>query len=54
LLIFLFSLAGVKAGWFGAFNGHAVTLFFVFISCISFPHVIAMHGFYRGRKKKAF
>jgi Brp/Blh family beta-carotene 15,15'-monooxygenase len=54
LLLFLFSLAGVKAGWFGAFNGHAVTLFFVFISCISFPHVIAMHGFYRGRKKKAF
>jgi Brp/Blh family beta-carotene 15,15'-monooxygenase len=47
--IFLFSLAALNAGWFEAFNGHAVTAFFVFISCISFPHVIAMHGFYRAR-----
>ena len=54
LLIFLFSLAGLEAGWFEAFNGHAVTVFFVFISCISFPHVIAMHGFYRGRKKALY
>ncbi len=51
LLIFLLSLAGLNAGWFEAFNGHAVTVFFVFISCISFPHVIAMHGFYRGKKQ---
>jgi hypothetical protein len=40
----LFSL---ERGWLTAFNGNWITAFFVFISCISFPHVIAMHGFYR-------
>jgi lycopene beta-cyclase len=54
LLLFFAALAGLKAGWFEAFNGHAVTVFFVFISCISFPHVIAMHGFYREGKHKLF
>ena len=28
-----------------------VSLFFVFISCISFPHIICMHRFYASRKK---
>lgn len=28
------------------FQGEWMTIFFVFISCLSFPHVIAMHRFY--------
>jgi Brp/Blh family beta-carotene 15,15'-monooxygenase len=29
------------------FNEHLITIFFVFISCISFPHVVAMNQFYK-------
>ena len=29
-----------------------VSLFFVFISCISFPHILCMHRFYALRRKK--
>jgi lycopene beta-cyclase len=31
------------------FNENLITIFFVFISCISFPHVMAMNGFYKKR-----
>jgi Brp/Blh family beta-carotene 15,15'-monooxygenase len=37
----------LESGFLNAFNKHWVTASFVFISCISFPHVISMHGFYR-------
>jgi hypothetical protein len=46
-LLFAMILLGMEKGWLNAFHNHEVTLFFVFISCISFPHVLAMHGFYR-------
>jgi lycopene beta-cyclase len=46
---FLFALLlyGVDSGRLGAFNRHWITAFFVFISCISFPHVLAMNRFYQ-------
>jgi lycopene beta-cyclase len=46
-LLFGALLYCLEIGFLPAFNKHWVTAFFVFISCISFPHVIAMHGFYR-------
>lgn len=47
LLLFAALLYCMETGFLPAFNKHWVTAFFVFISCISFPHVIAMHEFYR-------
>lgn len=37
---------GMETGFLNAFDGHWLTAFFVFISCISFPHVLAMNRFY--------
>ena len=37
----------MQTGLLDEFNKHWQTAFFVFISCISFPHVIAMHKFYK-------
>ncbi|MEY3984150.1 MAG: Beta-carotene 15,15-dioxygenase, partial [Bacteroidota bacterium] len=41
-------LIGLSFYWggFGEING-ATGLFFIFLSCLSFPHVLAMHRFYR-------
>ena len=46
--VFLFAtlLLCLEKGWLAAFNQHWVTAFFVFISCISFPHVLAMNQYY--------
>lgn len=46
---FLFALLlyAMDSGRLEAFRGHWITAFFVFISCISFPHVIAMNRFYQ-------
>ncbi|MBU6325955.1 MAG: beta-carotene 15,15'-dioxygenase, Brp/Blh family, partial [Bacteroidetes bacterium] len=32
-------------------SGGATGLFFIFLSCLSFPHVLAMHRFYRNLRK---
>jgi lycopene beta-cyclase len=45
-LLFLTLFYGLESSQLAAFEGHLVTTFFVFISCISFPHVIAMNKFY--------
>ncbi len=37
----------VQTGLLNEFNKHWQTAFFIFISCISFPHIIAMHKFYK-------
>jgi lycopene beta-cyclase len=46
-MLFAVMLYCLKKGWLIGFNSHWITAFFVFISCISFPHVIAMHRFYK-------
>ncbi|MFZ4544621.1 MAG: beta-carotene 15,15'-dioxygenase, Brp/Blh family [Saprospiraceae bacterium] len=46
-LLFAFLIYSMITGWLVAFNSQIVTAFFVFISCISFPHVITMNGFYQ-------
>lgn len=46
-LLFGALLYCLETGILPAFNKDWVTTFFVFISCISFPHVIAMNGFYQ-------
>ena len=45
-------VAGLQLGWFEAFGQDAVAAFFVFLSCLSLPHVVAMHRFY-GRAQRA-
>ncbi len=37
----------VQTGLLNEFNKHWQTAFFIFISCISFPHIIAMHKLYK-------
>ena len=49
LLLFGALLIGIERGWLNAFNHHITTAFFIFISCISFPHVLAMSHFYNNK-----
>jgi Brp/Blh family beta-carotene 15,15'-monooxygenase len=37
----------LRNNYLSEFNDNIITIFFVFISCISFPHVITMNNFYR-------
>ena len=46
-LLFGSLLVSMETGLLNRFNGHWLTTFFVFISCISFPHVMTMHKFYK-------
>jgi lycopene beta-cyclase len=46
-LLFGALLVGMETGLLNRFNGNWLTTFFVFISCISFPHVMTMHKFYK-------
>ena len=47
--VFLFAafVYFLEKGWLEAFNKHWITAFFVFISCLSLPHVLTMHRFYK-------
>jgi len=45
-ILFLVLAYFVKNNYLVQFNEHLLTVFFVFISCISFPHVMAMSRFY--------
>jgi hypothetical protein len=45
-ILFLALAYFVKNNYLVQFNEHLLTVFFVFISCISFPHVMAMSRFY--------
>jgi hypothetical protein len=49
LFITLFFL--MRTDFLNYYDGHLVTIFFVFISCISFPHVVAMNNFYYKQTK---
>ncbi len=46
---FIFLLSN---NYLASFNENMITIFFVFISCISFPHVMAMNKFYKKNTKK--
>ena len=46
-ILFAVLLMAMQIGWLNEFSGNWLTAFFVFVSCISFPHVIAMHQFYK-------
>ena len=46
-LLFGVMLFSIKERWLTGLNGQWLSLFFVFISCISFPHVMTMHRFYK-------
>jgi Brp/Blh family beta-carotene 15,15'-monooxygenase len=45
--IFLF-----RNNYLSEFNENMITIFFVFISCISFPHVMMMNKFYKNKLKQ--
>ncbi|MFN5848073.1 MAG: Brp/Blh family beta-carotene 15,15'-dioxygenase [Chitinophagales bacterium] len=46
LVLFLLMLYCIEIGYIVAFSAQLTTIFFVFIACISLPHVIFMNQFY--------
>jgi len=42
----------LRNNYLNEFNNNLIPIFFVFISCISFPHVIMMNRFYNSKLKK--
>ncbi len=50
LFLFVAFIFLLSNNYFSSFNENIITIFFVFISCISFPHVIAMNNFYKKNK----
>jgi lycopene beta-cyclase len=51
LLLFVVFIFFLRNNYLSEFNDNAITIFFVFISCISFPHVMAMNKFYNSKLK---
>ena len=47
LILFTAFIFLLKNNYLSDFNENIITIFFVFISCISFPHVMAMNSFYK-------
>jgi lycopene beta-cyclase len=50
LLLFAAFIFLLSNNYLDSFNGNLITIFFVFISCISFPHVMAMNKFYKKKQ----
>ena len=46
LLLFVAFIFLLRNNYLSEFNQNVITIFFVFISCISFPHVMVMNKFY--------
>ena len=46
LVLFAAFIYLLRNNYLAEFSENLITIFFVFISCISFPHVIAMNKFY--------
>ena len=46
-ILFVVIYLVLQSSWLNYTNEQVLATFFVFISCISFPHVIAMHKFYK-------
>jgi lycopene beta-cyclase len=49
LILFAVFIYLLRNNYLSNFNDSIITIFFVFISCISFPHVMAMNSFYKKR-----
>jgi hypothetical protein len=49
LVLFAAFIFLLSNNYLSNFNENLITIFFVFISCISFPHVMAMNSFYKKR-----
>ena len=47
LLLFVAFIFLLSNNYLSDFNENIITIFFVFISCISFPHVMVMNSFYK-------
>ena len=47
LVLFVVFIFLLRNNYLANFNENLITIFFVFISCISFPHVMAMNKFYK-------
>jgi len=47
LVLFVVFIFLLRNNYIANFNENLITIFFVFISCISFPHVMAMNKFYK-------
>jgi hypothetical protein len=52
LLLFAVFIYLLKNNYLAEFNESLLTIFFVFISCISFPHVMVMNRFYHLKLNK--
>jgi len=52
LVLFAAFIYLLKNNYLTEFNESLITIFFVFISCISFPHVMVMNRFYNLRLNK--
>ena len=52
LVLFALFIFLLRNNYLSEFNENLITIFFVFISCISFPHVMAMNRFYKSRLKQ--
>jgi len=52
LLLFVVFIYLLKNDYLVEFNESLITIFFVFISCISFPHVMVMNRFYHLKLNK--
>ena len=51
LLLFAAFIFLLSNNYLSDFKENVITIFFVFISCISFPHVMAMNKFYKKTRK---
>lgn len=51
LVLFVAFIFLLSNNYLSDFNENLITIFFVFISCISFPHVMAMNKFYKFKLK---
>ena len=50
LFLFVAFIFLLSNNYLSSFNENIITIFFVFISCISFPHVMMMNNFYKKNK----
>jgi hypothetical protein len=47
LLLFIVLIVCIQLNLVSQINNNLLSLFFIFIACISFPHVLAMNMFYK-------
>ena len=52
LFLFVAFIFLLRNNYLSELNENLITIFFIFISCVSFPHVMAMNKFYKINTKK--